>query len=178
MDILVHISYLVSAVLFILALRGLSHPETARRGLTYGMSGMALAIITTLLSSTVDFGFIVLLGIAVGGGIGAYIAKKIEMTSLPELMAGFHSLVGLSAVFVAAAAFYNPIAYGIGQYGDINLASLIEMSLGAAIGAVTFTEFLLVDGNAQKNIGPHGSKQVFINTTEFFKDFERVLHLK
>lgn len=152
MDILVHISYLVSAVLFILALRGLSHPETARRGLTYGMNGMALAIVTTLLSSTVDFGFIVLLGIAVGGGIGAYIAKKIEMTSLPELMAGFHSLVGLSAVFVAAAAFYNPIAYGIGQYGDINLASLIEMSLGAAIGAVTFTGSLIAWGKLQGTI--------------------------
>lgn len=152
MDILVHISYLVSAVLFILALRGLSHPETARRGLTYGMSGMALAIVTTLLSAKVDFGFIVLLGIVVGGGIGAYIAKKIEMTSLPELMAGFHSLVGLSAVFVAAAAFYNPAAYGIGQYGDINLASLIEMSLGAAIGAVTFTGSLIAWGKLQGTI--------------------------
>lgn len=152
MDILIHLSYLIAAVLFILALRGLSHPETARRGLNYGIIGMGMAIITTLLSSKVDAGITVLLGIAIGGGIGAYIAKKIEMTSLPELMAGFHSLVGLSAVFVAAAAFYNPAAYGIGHYGDIHLASLIEMSLGAAIGAVTFTGSIIAWGKLQGSI--------------------------
>ncbi|MFP4313395.1 MAG: NAD(P)(+) transhydrogenase (Re/Si-specific) subunit beta [Alphaproteobacteria bacterium] len=152
MDTLVHLSYLVAAVLFILALRGLSHPETARRGLTYGMVGMALAILTTLLSSKVDTGILILLGIAIGGGIGTYIAKKIEMTALPELMAGFHSLVGLSAVFVAAAAFYNPAAYNIGQPGEIHLASLVEMSLGAAIGALTFTGSVVAWGKLQGSI--------------------------
>lgn len=152
MDIIVHLSYLVAAVLFILALRGLSHPETARQGLTFGMIGMGLAIITTLMLDKVDTNLLILLGIAIGGGIGTYIANKIEMTSLPELMAGFHSLVGLSAVFVAAAAFYNPAAYGIGQFGDIHLASLVEMSLGAAIGALTFTGSVIAWGKLQGSI--------------------------
>lgn len=152
MDILIHLSYLVAAILFILALRGLSHPETARRGLNYGIIGMGMAIITTLLSSKVDAGIIIFLGIAIGGGIGTYIARKIEMTSLPELMAGFHSLVGLAAVFVASAAFYNPSAYNIGQYGNIHLASLVEMSLGAAIGAITFTGSVIAWGKLQGSI--------------------------
>lgn len=152
MDTLIHLSYLVAAVLFILALRGLSHPETARQGLNFGISGMAIAIIATLLSSRVDMGFIVILGIAIGGGIGTYIAKKIEMTALPQLMAGFHSLVGLAAVFVAAAAFYNPSAYGIGSFGQIHLASLIEMALGAAIGAITFTGSIIAWGKLQGTI--------------------------
>jgi len=152
MDILIHLSYLTAAVLFILTLRGLSHPSTAQRGLQYGIAGMALAVITTLFSPRVDPGFIIILGIIIGGGIGAYIAKKIEMTSLPQLMAGFHSLVGLAAVFVAAAAFYNPSAYGIGTYGDIHLTSMIEMALGAAIGAVTFTGSIIAWGKLQGTI--------------------------
>ena len=152
MDTLIHLSYLTAAVLFILTLRGLSHPSTAQRGLQYGIAGMALAVITTLFSPRVDPGFIIVLGIIIGGGIGAYIAKKIEMTSLPQLMAGFHSLVGLAAVFVAAAAFYNPSAYGIGTYGDIHLTSMIEMALGAAIGAVTFTGSIIAWGKLQGTI--------------------------
>src|SRR5690606_28239857 len=96
--------------------------------------------------------FLIVLGIAVGGGIGAYIANKIEMTALPQLMAAFHSLVGLAAVFVAAAAFYNPEAYGIGIAGDIHLSSLIEMSLGLAIGAVTFTGSIIAWGKLQGTI--------------------------
>lgn len=152
MDTLIHLSYLTAAVLFILTLRGLSHPSTAQRGLQYGIAGMALAVITTLFSPRVDPGFIIVLGIIIGGGIGAYIAKKIEMTSLPQLMAGFHSLVGLAAVFVAAAAFYNPSAYGIGTYGDIHLTSMIEMALGAAIGAITFTGSIIAWGKLQGTI--------------------------
>ncbi|MAE52456.1 MAG: NAD synthetase [Micavibrio sp.] len=152
MAILIHLSYLVAAVLFILTLRGLSHPSTAQRGLQYGIAGMAIAVITTLFSPRVDAGFIIVLGVIIGGGIGAYIAKKIEMTALPQLMAGFHSLVGLAAVFVAAAAFYNPVAYDIGTYGDIYLTSLIEMSLGAAIGAVTFTGSIIAWGKLQGTI--------------------------
>jgi NAD(P) transhydrogenase subunit beta len=152
MDTLIHLSYLTAAVLFILTLRGLSHPSTAQRGLQYGIAGMALAVITTLFSPRVDPGFIIILGILIGGGIGAYIAKKIEMTALPQLMAGFHSLVGLAAVFVAAAAFYNPSAYGIGTYGDIHLTSMIEMALGAAIGAVTFTGSIIAWGKLQGTI--------------------------
>lgn len=146
------IIYLVAAVLFILALRGLSHPETARKGLTYGMVGMGLAVFTTMLLPTVSGLFIILLGIAVGGGIGAYIANKIDMTSLPQLMAGFHSLVGLAAVFVAAAAFYNPESFGIGTAEDIHLSSLIEMSLGLAIGAITFTGSIVAWGKLQGKI--------------------------
>jgi NAD(P) transhydrogenase subunit beta len=152
MDIFIHLSYLVAAVLFILALRGLSHPETARQGLNFGIIGMALAIVATLFSSRVEFGFLILAGIAIGGTIGTHIARKIEMTALPQLMAGFHSLVGMAAVLVAAAAFYNPGAYGIGQVGNIYLGSLIEMSLGAAIGAVTFTGSIIAWGKLQGTI--------------------------
>ena len=137
MDTLIYFSYLVSAVLFILALRGLSHPETARQGLNFGVIGMALAIVATLMSSRVETSFMILAGIAIGGSVGTVIAKKIEMTALPQLMAAFHSLVGMAAVLVAGAAFYNPDAFGIGSYGEIRLGSLVEMSLGAAIGAVT-----------------------------------------
>ena len=141
--------YLVAAVCFIMALRGLSHPETARKGLTFGMSGMALAIVTTLMLPVVASYTWIILGIAVGGSIGTVIAKKIDMTALPQLVAAFHSLVGLAAVFVAVAAFYSPEAYGIGTAGDIKAASLIEMSLGAAIGAVTFTGSIIAWGKLQ-----------------------------
>ncbi len=134
--------YLVSGVLFILALRGLSSPETAQRGNLQGMLGMAIAILTTLFflgsGDGLTWGLIVG-GIAIGGGAGAIIARRVAMTAMPELVAAFHSLVGLSAVFVAAAALYSPAAFGVGTVGHIHTASLIEMSLGAAIGAVTFS---------------------------------------
>jgi len=131
--------YLVASVCFIMALRGLSHPTTSRAGNAYGMVGMVIAIATTLaLPGVVSYSLIVT-GILVGGAIGTVIALKIKMTALPQLVAAFHSLVGLAAVFVAAAAFYKPQAYGIGVPGEIHLNSLIEMSLGVTIGAITFT---------------------------------------
>ena len=135
------IAYLVAAVLFILTLRGLSHPETSRQGNLYGMIGMAIAVVATLLRPGVDVGGIglILLGLAIGGGVGAFIATRIQMTALPQLVAAFHSLVGMAAVFVAAAAFYAPESFGIGTRGDIHGGSLVEMSLGLAIGAVTFS---------------------------------------
>ncbi|MFP4098038.1 MAG: NAD(P)(+) transhydrogenase (Re/Si-specific) subunit beta [Alphaproteobacteria bacterium] len=144
--------YLVAAVLFILALRGLSHPESARQGLKFGMIGMALAIVTTLLHPQVDNWLLIILGIGIGGLIGGYIAKSIDMTALPQLMAAFHSLVGLAAVCVAGAAFFNPEAYHIGVPGDIRLISLVEMSLGLAIGAVTFTGSIIAWGKLQGTI--------------------------
>ena len=133
--------YLISGILFILALRGLSSPETSRQGNYFGILGMAIAIIVTFLSiGNFGPGFIyVLIFLLIGGSIGAFIAFKIPMTAMPELVAGFHSLVGLAAVFVAISAFLKPIAFGLGDVGNIKLASLIEMSLGAAIGAITFS---------------------------------------
>lgn len=142
-------AYLVAAVCFILALRGLSHPETARNGNRFGMVGMAIAVVTTLaMPSVLSYEWIIL-GILIGGTIGTVIARKIEMTALPQLVAAFHSLVGLAAVFVAGAAFYAPEAYNIGTAGDIAVASLIEMSLGTAIGAVTFTGSIIAFGKLQ-----------------------------
>jgi NAD(P) transhydrogenase subunit beta len=140
---LIALLYLAAAVLFILALRGLSSPETSRRGNLLGMTGMAIAVATTLAQigapeSPLTWVLIVG-GLVIGGGIGATIARRIPMTSMPELVAAFHSLVGLAAVFVAAGALYAPEAFGIGHPGDIHGASLLEMSLGVAIGAVTFT---------------------------------------
>jgi NAD(P) transhydrogenase subunit beta len=137
------LSYLVSGICFIMALRGLSSPATARAGNTYGMVGMGLAIATTLfllprVLASVSYDFIIA-GLVIGGGIGAVIAKRIQMTALPQLVAAFHSLVGLAAVCVAAAAFLSPDAYGIGTSGHIHGASLVEMGLGLAIGAITFT---------------------------------------
>lgn len=144
--------YLVSGVLFIMALRGLSHPTTSRQGNLYGMIGMGIAIATTLALATPSagrFGLIVL-GLAIGGGIGAVTARRIAMTSMPQLVAAFHSLVGLAAVMVAAAAIYAPESFGIGTHGDIHAQALVEMSLGVAIGAITFTgsviAFLKLDG--------------------------------
>jgi len=134
--------YLVSGVLFILALRGLSSPETSRQGNIYGMIGMALAILTTLGVAAPTQGLtwlMIVAGLAIGGGIGAFIARQIAMTAMPQLVAAFHSLVGLAAVFVAAAALYAPEAFGIGTPGNIAVVTLIEMSLGVAIGAITFT---------------------------------------
>ena len=135
------IFYLVSGVLFILALRGLSSPETSRQGNLFGILGMIIAVTVTFLSiGNFSSGFVfVLIFILVGGSIGAFIAYKIPMTAMPELVAGFHSLVGLAAVFVAIAAFLNPTAFNLGLPGNIKLGSLIEMSIGAAVGAITFS---------------------------------------
>jgi H+-translocating NAD(P) transhydrogenase subunit beta len=134
--------YLIAGVLFILALRGLSSPETSRRGNLFGIIGMTIAIVTTLAShppAGVGAWVLVLLGVATGGSIGAVIARRVPMTMMPELVAAFHSLVGMAAVLVAAGALYAPAAFDIGTVGDIHGASLIEMSLGVAIGAITFT---------------------------------------
>ena len=138
---LLAIFYLISGILFILALRGLSSPETSRQGNLFGIIGMAIAIGVTFLSvGNFSTGFLYVLGfLVIGGSVGAFIAYKIPMTAMPELVAGFHSLVGLAAVFVAISAFLNPEVFNLGSPGDIKIASLIEMSLGAAIGAITFT---------------------------------------
>ena len=147
--------YLVAGVLFILALRGLSSPVSARQGNVFGMVGMAIAIGTTLAVAN-PFGdwlalVLIVAGLGIGGGIGATIARRVPMTAMPQLVAAFHSLVGLAAVFVAAAALYAPQAFGIGVPGDIHAPSLIEMSLGVAIGAFTFTgsviAFAKLNGN-------------------------------
>jgi NAD(P) transhydrogenase subunit beta len=146
--------YLVSGVLFILALRGLSSPASARQGNTYGMVGMAIAIVTTLLVAGVSdlvSWVLIIGGLAIGGGIGAVLARRVKMTDMPQLVAAFHSLVGLAAVFVAAAALYAPEAFGIGSPGHIHPQAIIEMSLGVAIGAFTFTgsviAFAKLNGN-------------------------------
>ena len=134
------ISYLISAIFFILALKGLSHPESARNGNIMGIIGMVIAIFTTLFNPNVLSYQMIIIGILVGGTIGTYIALKIEMTALPQLVAAFHSLVGLAAVFVATSAFYSPESYGIvNANNEILTSSLIEMSIGVAIGAITFT---------------------------------------
>ncbi|WP_439574344.1 NAD(P)(+) transhydrogenase (Re/Si-specific) subunit beta [Phreatobacter sp.] len=145
--------YLVSGILFILSLRGLSNPESSRRGNLFGMVGMTIAVLTTLAYSRptgIGAWILILLGLGVGGGIGAVIARRVPMTSMPQLVAAFHSGVGLAAVFVAAAALYAPTAFDIGTRGTIKGLSLFEMGLGAAIGAVTFTgsviAFLKLDG--------------------------------
>ncbi len=122
-----------------MALRGLSSPESARKGNMWGVAGMVIAVATTLMSpGVVSFGLIIL-GVLIGGSIGTVVAQRIQMTALPQLVAAFHSLVGMAAVLVAAAALYNPAAYGIGRIGAIPAVSLIEMSLGTAIGAITFS---------------------------------------
>jgi NAD(P) transhydrogenase subunit beta len=152
------IAYIVAGVLFILALRGLSSPESSRRGNRNGMIGMAIAIGTTLLTlwgqgalDGVTLGLIVV-GVAIGGGVGALIARRVAMTQMPQLVAAFHSLVGMAACLVAVAAIYTPAAYGImGPDGAVQMRSLIELSVGLAIGAVTFTgsviAFAKLNGN-------------------------------
>jgi len=149
---LIILLYLISGSLFILALRGLSHPDTSRTGNYLGMAGMALAIFTTFMAmpspGPVTW-VLILVGLAIGGGIGAVIARRIPMTHMPQLVAAFHSLVGLAAVAVAAAALYAPQAFGIGAPGAIRTASLIEMSLGVAIGAITFTGSLVAFSKLQ-----------------------------
>ena len=132
-------AYLVAAVCFIMALRGLSSPTSARQGNVMGIIGMVIAVATTLLDPDVISYEIILAGILVGGTVGTLVAFRINMTALPQLVAAFHSLVGMAAVLVAIAAFYHPEAYGIGTFGNIGTASLIEMSIGAAVGAVTFS---------------------------------------
>jgi H+-translocating NAD(P) transhydrogenase subunit beta len=141
--------YLVSAVCSILALRGLSGPQSAKNGLYLGIAGMALAVLTTLALPGVDAYGLIILGILIGGAAGTFIAMKIEMTALPELVAAFHSLVGLAAVLIAGAAFGNPEAYHIGTLGHIHPGSLVEMSLGVAIGAITFTGSIIAWGKLQ-----------------------------
>jgi proton-translocating NAD(P)+ transhydrogenase subunit beta len=145
--------YLVAGVLFILSLRGLSSPESSRQGNLFGMIGMAIAVVTTLAFSRPanwTAWLLVIVGMGIGGGIGAVIARRVPMTAMPQLVAAFHSLVGMAAVLVAAAALYAPAAFGIGRPGYLHGATLVEMSLGAAIGAVTFTgsviAFLKLDG--------------------------------
>ena len=145
--------YLVSGILFILALRGLSSPASSRQGNRFGMIGMGLAVVTTLAyrpPAGLLSWFMVILGIGIGGGIGAWRARTVKMTDMPQLVALFHALVGLAAVFVAAGAAYAPQAFGIGEPGNIHGASTIEMSIGLAIGAITFSgsvvAFLKLDG--------------------------------
>jgi NAD(P) transhydrogenase subunit beta len=142
--------YLAASICFIMALRGLSSPETARGGNIYGIVGMVIAIATTVAQDDVlSYGWIAA-AILIGGAIGTFIALKIEMTALPQLVAAFHSLVGLAAVFVAAAAFHNPEAYGLASPGQaVKAASLIEMSIGVAIGAITFTGSVIAFGKLQ-----------------------------
>ena len=142
-------AYLAASVCFIMALRGLSSPVTARRGNLLGMLGMAIAMVTTLASPGVMSLTMILIGMLIGGAIGTVVALKIKMTALPELVAAFHSLVGLAAVLVAAAAYFEPQAYGIGIAGDIPIASLIEMSIGTVIGAVTFTGSIIAFAKLQ-----------------------------
>jgi NAD(P) transhydrogenase subunit beta len=156
---LISLLYLAAAVLFILALRGLSSPVTSQQGNKYGMTGMAIAILATLLrpgmAHFTDGHFdisgylLIFLGIGIGGTAGAYIARKIEMTALPQLVAAFHSLVGLAAVFVAAGALNAPEAFGIGVPHHIHTQSLIEMSVGLAIGAITFSGSLIAFAKLQ-----------------------------
>ena len=142
--------YLVSAVCFILALRGLSSPESARKGNILGVTGMLIAAGVTLLDPSILSFELIISGALIGGAIGTFIALRIQMTALPQLVACFHSLVGLAAVFVAVAAFFEPELYGIGTRGDIKAASLIEMSLGAVIGAVTFSGSIVAFAKLQE----------------------------
>ncbi len=149
---MVAILYLISALLFIFALRGLSHPESSRMGNIFGIIGMIIAVFTTLMFKSVLSYYEIGAAILIGGAIGSFIALRIEMTALPQLVAAFHSLVGLAAVFVAAAAFYDPVAFSIGKVGSIKTASLVEMSIGTFIGAITFSGSVLAFGKLQGTI--------------------------
>src|ERR1700724_1020070 len=131
--------YLVASICFIMALRGLSSPDTSRAGNIYGIAGMVVAVATTLATPQVVSYWLIAIGILAGGAVGSFIALQIRMTALPQLVAAFHSLVGLAAVCVAFAAFAAPDAYGIGSPGSIHVGSLVEMGLGTVIGAITFT---------------------------------------
>jgi NAD(P) transhydrogenase subunit beta len=151
--------YLVASICFIMALRGLSSPDTARSGNIFGIAGMAIAIITTLALPGVVSYWLILLGLVIGGAVGAYIARQIQMTALPQLVAAFHSLVGLAAVCVATAAFGEPEAYGIGVRGAIEHASLVEMAIGLTIGAITFTGSIVAFAKLQGLVS--GSPLIF-----------------
>ena len=153
------LAYLIAAICFILALKGLSSPTTARRGNAIGIAGMALAVVVTLLAPGVLSYLEIFAGIVVGGAIGTVVAVRIPMTAMPQLVAAFHSLVGMAAVLVAAAALYAPDAYGIGTFGDIKVASRIEMSLGVAIGAITFSGSVVAFAKLQGLVG--GAPVVF-----------------
>ena len=144
------LAYLVASVLFIMALRGLSSPETARAGNLYGMIGMAIAVITTVINPEVVSYVWILIALVIGGAVGAVIARRIQMTDMPQLVAAFHSLVGLAAVLVAAAALYNPAAYGIvDETGALKFASRIEMGIGVVVGAITFSGSLIAFAKLQ-----------------------------
>ena len=148
----VMLAYLIAGVLFILSLRGLSSPETARKGNRYGMIGMLIAVVTTLVTHLNVSFFAILLAIGIGGFIGYTIAQRIARTAMPQLVAAFHSLVGMAAVFVAAAAFLAPQDFGIAdELGRIFTVTRLEMGLGVAIGAITFSgsviAFLNLNGN-------------------------------
>ncbi|MFT6331694.1 MAG: NAD(P) transhydrogenase subunit beta [Lentimonas sp.] len=166
MSSLAAISYLASSVLFILAIYGLASPKTARRGNLYGMIGMTLAIVTTISLPIVENKLLILLAIAIGGTIGFFIAFKVKMTSMPQLVAGFHSLVGLAAVLITTAALLAPESFGILHNGIIHTASLIELGLGLVIGAITFTgsiiAFLKLNGNFPSNFKISGQKLIGI----------------
>ncbi len=157
------VAYLISGVCFIMALRGLSSPNSARLGNVFGIAGMLIAVITTLFNPGILSFELIIIGILIGAIIGTTIARKIEMTAMPQLVAAFHSLVGLAAVLVAAAALYSPESYGIGSSGSIKVSSLIEMAIGVAVGAITFTGSILaftklqglVSGNPVIFFGQH-----------------------
>jgi NAD(P) transhydrogenase subunit beta len=148
-ETLIAFLYLIASICFIMALRGLSSPETSRGGLLYGVGGMVIAIVTTIALPIVQSYWFIIVGIAVGGAVGTVIAQRIQMTALPQLVAAFHSLVGLAAVAVAAAAFYAPHKFGIGEVGAIHAGSLVEMGLGVAVGAVTFTGSIIAFAKLQ-----------------------------
>ena len=145
------IAYLVSGILFIMALRGLSSPVSSRRGNVLGMIGMTIAVLTTIVSPAVTNYVWIIVALIIGGTIGTVIARRIPMTAMPQLVAAFHSLVGLAAVLVAAAAFYNPEPYGIlNAAGELKIGSRIEMALGVVIGAITFSGSIIAFAKLQE----------------------------
>jgi H+-translocating NAD(P) transhydrogenase subunit beta len=152
-DTLTAVAYLVAGVLFILALRGLSSPDSSRRGNIFGMVGMLIAIVATLLRIHIASLAEILIAIAVGGGIGYVIAQRIAMTAMPQLVAAFHSLVGLAAVLVGVAAYLEPGAFGIGEVGNIHGIARVEMALGIAIGAITFSGSIIAFAKLNGNMG-------------------------
>jgi NAD(P) transhydrogenase subunit beta len=194
MSTLSAIAYLVASVCFILALKGLSSPKSARRGNLLGITGMAIAIITTFNQPVVETSQLTIIGIIVGGLIGGIVALRIQMTAMPQLVAAFHSLVGLAACLVALSALYSPATYGIGIPGHIKVSSLVEMSLGAFIGAITFTGSIvafaklqgLVGGGATRFTGQHllnallaiisiGAVVLFCSTESYFAFWALIL---
>jgi NAD(P) transhydrogenase subunit beta len=151
--------YLIAAICFIMALRGLSSPVSSRQGNLFGVVGMVIAIGVTIATPGVVSPWLIIAGLLIGGAIGTVVALRIHMTALPQLVAAFHSLVGLAAVFVAAAAFVSPEAFGIGAPGQIKTQSLIEMGLGTIIGAITFTGSIVAFAKLQGLVS--GSPLVF-----------------